>query len=219
MTAEHFTDHVARGIERLIERYRLPKTSALLASWLTEVQAVEDAFYQLLTERSIGTATGETLDMLGRIVGQPRDGRDDDTYRLWISARVLVERSSGTTEQIIAIADKLAGGNTVRLREYFPASFVLDMGALDSRTGLQIAQLVQPAKAAGVRYIATWSNETWPGVFTFAPADVPVPASPLGFDAGRFVFASDGGGVVAIESFTFNGGGPDFGFDRALLGG
>jgi hypothetical protein len=216
---EHFTDHVTRGVERLIERYRQPKTSALLSSWLTEVQAVEDAFYQLLTERNIDTATGAMLDMLGRIVGQPRGGRDDDTYRLWISARVLVERSSGTTEQIIAIADKLAGGNTVKLREYFPGSFVLDMGALDSHTGLQIAQLIVPAKAAGVRFTATWSNVAWPAVFTFAPADVPIPASSLGFDAGRFVFASDGGGEVAIESFTFNGGGPDFGFDRSLLGG
>jgi len=216
---EHFSDHVTRGIERLIERYRQPKTSALLASWLTEVQAVEDAFYQLLTERSIDTATGAMLDMLGRIVGQPRGGRDDATYRLWISARVLVERSSGTTEQIIAIADKLAGGNTVKLREYFPGSFMLDMGALDSHTGLQIAQLIVPAKAAGVRFTATWSNVAWPAAFTFAPADVPIPASPLGFDAGRFVFASDGGGEIAIESFTFNGGGPDFGFDRSLLGG
>jgi hypothetical protein len=216
---DHFTDHVTRGVERLIERYRLPDTSALLASWLTEVQAVEDAFYQLLTQRGIATASGDMLDMLGRIVGQPREGRDDATYRLWISARVLVERSSGTTEQIIAIADKLAGGNTVKLREYFPGSFVLDMGALDSHTGLQIAQLIVPAKAAGVRFTATWSNVAWPAVFTFAPADVPIAASPLGFDAGRFVFASDGGGEVAIESFTFNGGGPDFGFDRSLLGG
>jgi hypothetical protein len=93
------------------------------------------------------------------------------------------------------------------------------MGALDSRTGLQIAQLIVPAKAAGVRFLATWSNVTWPAVFTFAPASVPIAGSPLGFNAGRWVFASEGGGEVAIESFTFDGGGPDFGFDRSLLGG
>jgi len=219
MTLEYVPDHVTRAVARLIERYRKPRTSALLGSWVSELQAVEDAYWQLYTERHLATASGATLDLLGEIVGQPRDGRDDETYRLWISARVLVQRSSGTTEQIIAIADKLAGGNTVILREYFPASFILDMGALDSHTGLQIAQLIVPAKAAGVRFLATWSNVAWPAVFTFAPADVPIAASPLGFDAGRFVFASDGGGVVALESFTFDGGGPDFGFDRALLGG
>lgn len=216
---EYQPDHVTRGVERLIERYRKPRTSALLASWLSEVQLVEDAFWQLFAERSLAAAYGATLDLLGKIVGQPRGGRDDATYRLWISARVLVERSSGTTEQILAIASKLAGGNTIVLREYYPASFVLDMGPLDSHTGLQIAQLVVPAKAAGVRFTGTWSNVAWPSVFTFAPADVPVAASPMGFDAGRWVFASDGGGVVAIESFTMNGGGPDFGFDRGLLGG
>jgi len=216
---EHYTDHVARGIERLIERYRLPRTSALLASWLTEVQAVEDAFYQLLTERSVATATGETLDILGRIVGQPRDGRDDATYRLWISARVMVSRSSGTTEQILAIANKLVGGAAVVLREYYPGSFIVNLGGVDVHTGFEIAQLLVLAKAAGVRFLATWSNVGWPAVFTFAPADVPVPDSPLGFDAGRFVFASDGVGVIPVESFVFDAIGADFGFDRALLGG
>jgi hypothetical protein len=219
MTLAYRADHVSRAVARLIERYRQPRTSALLASWVAELQAVEDAYWQLYTERHLATASGATLDLLGDIVGQPRDGRDDATYRLWISARVLVQRSSGTTEQIIAIADKLAGGNTVVLREYYPASFVLDMGALDSHTGLQIAQLIVPAKAAGVRFMATWSNVAWPAVFTFAPADVPIAASPKGFDAGRWAFVSDGDSVVAIESFTFNGSGPDFGFDRSLLGG
>jgi hypothetical protein len=216
---EHFTDHVTRGVERLIERYRLPKTSALLASWLTEVQAVEDAFYQLLTERSVTTATGKTLDLLGAIVGQPRDGRDDATYRLWISARVMVTRSSGTTEQIIAIANKLVGGGAVVMREYYPGSFILDLGGVEVHTGIEIAQLIVQAKAAGVRFMATWWNVSWPAVFTFAPGDEPVSDSPLGFDAGRFVFASDGVGSIPIESFVFDAVGADFGFDRALLGG
>jgi hypothetical protein len=216
---EHYTDHVTRGVERLIERYRLPRTSALLASWLTEVQAVEDAFYQLLTERHVAVATGETLDILGSIVGQPRDGRDDATYRLWISARVMVSRSSGTTEQILAIANKLVDGGPVVLREYYPGSFILNLGGIDVHTGFEIAQLIVLAKAAGVRFMATWSNVGWPAVFTFAPGDAPVPDSPMGFDAGRFVFASDGVGVIPVESFVFDAVGSDFGFDRALLGG
>jgi len=216
---EHYTDHVTRGVERLIERYRLPRTSALLASWLTEAQAVEDAFWQLLTERHVAVATGETLDILGRIVGQPRDGRDDATYRLWISARVMVQRSSGTTEEILAIANKLVGGAEVVMREYYPASFILNMGGLDVHTGLEIAQLLMLAKAAGVRFMATWSNVAWPSVFTFAPADVPVPDSPLGFDAGRFIFASDGTGTLPVESFVFDAIGSEYGFDSALLGG
>jgi len=216
---DHYTDHVTRGVERLIERYRLPRTSALLASWLTEAQAVEDAFYQLLTERHVAVASGETLDMLGRIVGQPRDGRDDATYRIWISARVMVSRSSGTTEQILAIADKLVGGGPVVLREYYPGSFIVDLGGVEVHVGSEIAQLLQLAKAAGVRFQATWANPGWPAVFTFAPADEPVPDSPMGFDAGRFVFASDGSTVISLESFVFDADDSEFGFDRALLGG
>jgi len=44
-------EHVVRGVDRMIDRYRKPRTSALLASWLTEVQSVEDALWQLYVER------------------------------------------------------------------------------------------------------------------------------------------------------------------------
>lgn len=190
---EHYTDHVTRGVERLIERYRLPRTSALLASWLTEVQAVEDAFIQLLTERSVDVATGDTLDMLGSIVGQPRAGRDDDTYRLWISARVMVERSSGTTEQIIAIVDKLTGGGLVKLLEYYPGSFVVSTeAAITANDGIQIGELVGLAKAAGVRCYFVWPSLATTSAFRFAPADESVLDSPEGFDRGAFAFVSDG---------------------------
>jgi len=197
---EHFADHVTRGVERLIERYRLPRTSALLASWLTEVQAVEDAFYELLTERSIAVATGDMLDILGRIVGQPRDGRDDDTYRLWIAARMMVQRSSGTTEQIIAIVDKLTGGGLVKLREYYPASFVVTTEAeITASDGIQIGQLVALAKPAGVRCYFVWPS-AFTTAFRFAPTpDVSVFDSPEGFDRGAFAYVSDGTPVPPPE--------------------
>lgn len=216
---EHVTDHVSRGVARLIERYRLPMTSALLASWLHEVQVLEDALWQLATERSVLTAYGATLDLLGEIVGQPREGRDDDTYRVWIAARMLVQRSSGTTTDILAIARKLLPDNTIVLREHYPAAFTLEVGGTTSLVGLQIAQLIRPAVAAGVRFAATWSNAGWPGVFTFAPADVPVPDSPMGFDAGRWVYASDGENPVPVLGFTFDGNTGAYGFDLGLLGG
>lgn len=191
---EHFTDHVTRGVERLIERYRLPRTSALLASWITEVQVLEDALIQLLVERSVDTAVGEQLDVLGKIVGQPKQGRDDETYRLWISARTLVSRSSGTTEEIIAIVKKLVGGATVRLDDYYPAAFTVSvLSGTDAVSGAQIAQLVQLAKAAGVQFFFVWQTDLWPDAFMFSPLlGVPVLDSPHGFDRGAFAFASDG---------------------------
>jgi hypothetical protein len=207
MTA-HYPDHVTRGVQRLIERYRTPKTSALLASWLTEVQAAEDALWQLMTERAIDTAYGVTLDVLGAIVGQPREGRSDDEYRLWISAASLVSRSQGTPEELIAITRKLIpAGSSARLEEYYPAAFLMRVGGgLDVSDGYEIAQLLRRAKPAGVGMHLTW---TAPGadVFTFAPGDVPVaPVSPMGFDHGHWAYVADGTQPVPLPAAVTYGG-------------
>jgi hypothetical protein len=195
------SDHVSRGVARLIDRYRKPRTSALLESWLAEVQEVEDALWQLLVERSLETAVGDQLDVLGRIVGQPREGRDDETYRLWISARQMVLRSSGTTTQLLAIARKLVGATgVVRLEEYFPAAFVIRLEAsIRLSIGYQIAYMLRQAKPAGVLFQMTWPD-IGGSSFRFAPADVPVPDSPRGFDAGAFAAVSDGS-TIPVESF------------------
>jgi len=196
MTAlTHDPEHVPRGVARIIDRYRYPRTSALLASWLAEVQAVEDALWQLLTERSLATAEGAQLDVLGAIVGEPRQGRDDETYRLWISARNQVSRSSGVTTEILAIARKLVpAATTVRLEEYYPAAFVVRLGgAVTLDEGYQIARMLHLAKAAGVLFGMTWSTAADAGMFTMAPTvDTPVAGSTMGFDAGVWAVVADG---------------------------
>jgi hypothetical protein len=189
------SDHVARGVARLIERYRKPRTSALLGSWLAEVQEVEDALWQLLVERSLATAAGVQLDVLGRIVGQPRQGRDDETYQLWISAKNMVNRSSGRTTEMLAIARALVTpADGVALEEYFPAALLIRLsGSFTLDLGYQIAYMLRKAKAAGVRFQMTWPISGASGsTFRFAPADVVAPSSPYGFDAGMFAAVADG---------------------------
>lgn len=214
----HYTEHAAQGVERLIERYRKPRTSALLESWLTEVQALEDVLYDLLVLRGVAVATGATLDILGRIVGEPRDGRDDDTYRLWIAARILVSLSSGTPPQLLAIVQKLVGGAAVVLTEYYPAAFDISVDGIPIDDGWQIAALIHAAKPAGVRAFFSWTGEGTAGsIFTFAPADVAVPDSPLGFDAGSWAYVTDGTIPVPLPGFEFDDAGSG-GFDGAIMG-
>lgn len=192
-------DHTARGVARLIDRYAKPRTSALLASWLDELQQAEDALWQLLVERSLASAEGDQLDVLGEIVGQPRQGRSDEVYRLWISARNLVNRSSGTTTQMLTIVRKLiAETDTVTLEEYYPAAMVFRLdGAFTLDGGYQIAYMLRLAKAAGVLFQMTWPTEG--DIFTFAPADTPVLSSDLGFDEGHFAVVADGSFIPPEE--------------------
>jgi hypothetical protein len=196
-TLVHDPDHTARGVARVIDRYRKPRTSALLASWLGELQETEDALWQLLVERSLATAEGDQLDVLGAIVGEPRQGRDDETYRIWISARNMVNRSSGTTTEELAIARKLLPPEVaVVLEEYYPAAFVMRAyGVLDSDDAYQIARMLHLAKAAGVQFAITWPTDPagGAGTFAFAPTvGTPVLGSPIGFDAGVWAAVADG---------------------------
>jgi|SRR5262245_58163108 len=195
-------DHVARGVSRLIERYRKPRTSALLASWLDEVQQAEDALWQLLVERWVTTAVGVQLDVLGRIVGEPRRNRDDDTYRIWISARNMVTRSSGKTTEILAIARTLAGPIVdIALEEYYPAAFLVRLsGTFTLDEGYQIAYQLKQAKPAGVLFGMTWAAAA--DTFRFAPGDTPVASSPRGFDSGPFAVVADGSFIPDVSPET-----------------
>src|SRR5262245_5478812 len=126
MTLERNAAHEAQGVSRLTGEYRGKlKIEGQLKSWLSEVQLLEDTLWALLVERTVDTAVGAQLDVLGRIVKQPRGSRDDDAYRLWIKARVRVNRSSGLPEQIIDILKVLTpDGTAIRVEEQFPAGFV-----------------------------------------------------------------------------------------------
>ncbi len=60
-------------------------------------------------------------------MGQPRASLDDDVYRLVIKARIKVNRSSGTVEQLYEIASLLAPGSTLELSEGADWEFTLEI--------------------------------------------------------------------------------------------
>ncbi len=192
MSIAQITDHEDRAEQLIIERYRKERIVALLRSWVARVQDLEDTFWDLHTKRALGSAEGATLDLLGKIVGQPRDNRSDTVYRLWIAARILVNRSSGMPEQLIAIAKKLVGAEVaVRLEEQYPAALTIYADEVtDGPSGVEIAKLLQLAKAAGVGLQYHWFNVDE----TFALSDDGTPDldSPLGLSRARLAAVSDG---------------------------
>lgn len=71
---------------------------------LAPLQDIENMYQALLTERSIYTAVGAQLDVIGKLVGQLRNALDDDDYRRYLFARVVANKSSGLTEELIKVA-------------------------------------------------------------------------------------------------------------------
>lgn len=80
-----------------------PRIEALTSVYLGKVQQAEDDVAEIYYGRLLANATGIRLDVIGKLVGEPRLGRLDAAYRTAIGVRVLVNRSQGKGPDIVAI--------------------------------------------------------------------------------------------------------------------
>lgn len=109
-------DHVADGLARLPQQWKnKPNVLALVTIFLQRYNDLEAVFQALLWQRTITNAVGAQLDTIGKIVGQPRNGLDDATYRRYIYARVTTNRSSGVIEDLITVAKLVLNDSTVTI--------------------------------------------------------------------------------------------------------
>lgn len=114
--------------------------------------------------RDLNQATGTTLDLIGKALGQPRGKATDEVYRILIRARIARNASDGTTDKIIhALALALnTEPSDIKVSElsdggvYEPATVGLVNLPLDAllnagMTATQFGVLMQRVVAAGVR--------------------------------------------------------------------
>jgi hypothetical protein len=168
----------------------------LLRCWISGVQSVEDALTQLALMRRIDTATGAQLDVLGRIVGQRRGGREDATFRRYIRARIRANKSRGTIGDVIKVAALVVGDEdaAIVLRNEGRAAYslVVDGVPLAFVDSLVVLDLVRAATAAGVRVIVE-SNAG-------EPADAFAFEGGIGKGFSAFADPSDGGALSSASS-------------------
>lgn len=170
--------------------------SKLLNALMASVQDVENALQQLLTQRTIDTATGVQLDVVGRIVGQTRDGLADADYRRYIRARIAAHRSNGVPEDLIRVAALVLGlakgtKGVVLVRAIEDASFILEIHdqAVDVTTATALQELLLSATSAGVRLVLLYSAHALASTFRFD--------SGPGFDVGHLARCIDATGTPA----------------------
>ena len=143
----------------------------LLTALCSGVQSAEDALQQLLTQRSLGTAVGAQLDVLGAIVGQPRQGLSDDDYTRYIRARIATDRSNGLINELLNITSLILNdpAATLTLTQEGVATARLTIGgiAITDALGDIVSSFVQTAASAGVRILVEWLPLGPAGTFTF----------------------------------------------------
>ncbi len=160
--SERITDHVARALARLKQQFKdKPRLEAFLSLLVGPAQPLEDALWQLLVERQIDTAIGVQLDKLGKIVGERRLGRDDETYRRLIRARISTNNSDGLVEDLIQVAGAVLNDPTATpevVTEGIAAAVLRVQGVvIDNDTANVLIDLLSEAIVAGVRMILEYS--------------------------------------------------------------
>lgn len=140
---------------------------AWLASYTNRCQEIEDLLWSIITGMLLDNAVGDQLDKLGTLVGQSRISSDDDTYRKAIRARVRINISQGTSEDLIYVAKVMTDNATLKYFDVYPAQVVIEILDSISVSPSLLAIFLWETRASGVGF-RLWYNVTGDNTFTFA---------------------------------------------------
>lgn len=162
------TNHFERALSLLASQFRDQKPDGTLTNFqklikvlCTGAQVLENAKWQLKTERWLSTAIGAQLDEIGEILGLPRElGESDEDYRERLQFQIFINVSSGTPEEQIAILKFLNAAEKVHYFQVGIASFHLETDGLKFPSPPNdLVEGLFRASPAGVNYpsiTATW---------------------------------------------------------------
>lgn len=159
----------------------------LVAALATPFQSLENALRQLLTERSVDTAAGDQLDVIGKIVGQLRLGMSDEDFRRHIRARISVNRATGVVEDILTVTDLVVYDDAAFYKLEFRGNATIKLTIEDILTTelmmTRLMGMLSDTVAGGVRLIIQFDTVPVVELFQFD-------AGP-GWDQGKLTAAMD----------------------------
>lgn len=148
--------------DKVYEQFKgLPNIDAIVQALAFQAQELEESGQALLLLLSIDDCTGAQLRMLGVRVGQPYAGEDDETFRLYLRARIAANRSDGNTEALYAVFRAMLGAAIVQSLVQSPIkSFQLTISdpPLTEAQGLVALDFLHDAKEAADRGLLAWQG-------------------------------------------------------------
>lgn len=119
---EKIDDITSNALDRLPTQFKgKERIEGMIAAFTDQLQEIEDVLSDLVEFRALDNAQGAQIDVIGKIVGEPRKGRNDDLYKLWVRARIAINTSRGTPEDLIKVFNIVTGSTRSHLHEYRPA--------------------------------------------------------------------------------------------------
>lgn len=173
MTLEHVTNHVEQALDRLTQQFKgKPNVETVVSALASPTQDIEDALWQLFSERDVETATGVQLDAIGNLVGQPRGGLIDGDYRRFVRARISVNKSNGLVEDILTVSQLVLADDVAALVlvPSYPAAILLRIvgSTVSEEVASLLVSFLRKVVAAGVRLVIQFQSSADPDAFYFA---------------------------------------------------
>jgi hypothetical protein len=159
-TFAQITDYADEAGTRPLEQYQgKPRLLALLLSFVNRCQELENAAWDVIIKRMIDNAHDAQLDTIGKIVGQLRGAQADDIYRIYITARIRINRSQGHPDDVIDVL-RLVDAATFTYTEFYPATAVVEYASAPTADPQVLAALARLAISAGVRFNLIAQSQT-----------------------------------------------------------
>lgn len=151
-----FRSHVASALLKILRQYtQSPLLLEFLSAYLRSIQAADDGTISVYKALDPDQATGATLVLLGKLVGERQGDRGLTTFRNAIKTRILMNKSQGRIPDLIAIAVLFCGiadevGASVHIRELQPARIEVQIDRTPIVPAREIHARLHRSKAAGV---------------------------------------------------------------------
>jgi hypothetical protein len=111
---------------------------------------IDGQIYHLSEQYDIDNAKAVLLDRIGKILSEPRDGNDDELYRLLIKLRILLNTCKGTVNEIIKVIKFIYSSEVVNMTPNYPAAItILHDGHNDS---IDFNRIIAETIGAGIGY-------------------------------------------------------------------
>ena len=191
----HETAHTGLALAKLLSQYkRKPRIAALVSAFTDQCQELEDVLWDLLTKRTIDGSEGIQLDNIGKIVGQPRLGLDDEDYRIFLRVRIRLNFSNGTPEDMLAIAGLL--GLNVELDEQYPAAVAIKVNQDLEADPALLLSLFRQGDPVGVLTVLEYLEVNPSLAFVFGDSANPSTSTTQGF--GDTTDPAIGGSLASV---------------------
>lgn len=193
------TDYCGAGKKLLLEEFKnKPRMEAFLCKLLDQVTQVEAALWDLFTLRGLEEATGTQLDGIGTIVGEPRRGRLDDIYRVFLRVRIMVNASDGKIEQLYDIVRTALGEDSIVRIQTGNTRITVNVDSdIDPIAPIDLMLILREAKGGGIAIQLVYTFSPDASTLTFDDDTTPGPEDNAQ-GLGSTTDASWGGDIASV---------------------